>query len=233
MDANAEVRASGERGMILLMPSHPVMARFYDRLLASSERAGLAEIRERLIARASGRTLEVGAGTGLNLAHYPAAVSELVLAEPDPHMASRLRAKVAEHPPPVSRVSVIEAPAEELPYDDGSFDTVVSTLVLCTVESPERAVAEVRRLLVEDGVLLFAEHVRGESRRLAWWQDRLERPWGLFAGGCHPNRPTEATIAGGGFWIEQLDQEAFPKAPRLVRPMITGVARRPSPVGRD
>ncbi len=84
---------------------------------------------------------------------------------------------------------MIEAAAEDLPFDDGSFDTVVSALVLCTVADPARSLAEARRVLVEGGELLFLEHVRGESRHLAWWQDRLERPWGVFTGGCHPNRP--------------------------------------------
>ena len=115
---------------------------------------------------------------------------------------------------------MIEATAEDLPFDDGSFETVVSALVLCTVEDPGRAVAE-------GGELLFLEHVRAESRRLAWWQDRLERPWGAFTGGCHPNRPTADALADAGLWIEQLDRGRFPKSPPWIRPLISGVARRP------
>jgi ubiquinone/menaquinone biosynthesis C-methylase UbiE len=209
------------------MKGHPIFARFYDRMLAQTEKSGLAEMRRELLAQASGRTLELGAGTGHNLPFYGDQVSELVLSEPDPHMARRLREQLATEPAAPTRVEVIEAPAEDLPFDDGSFDTVVSTLVFCSVDDPRRALAEARRLLVEGGALLFLEHVRSENRRLAWWQDRLERPWGFFAGGCHPNRPTEQALADAGFWIERLDRDRLPAAPRLVRPLIAGLARRP------
>jgi ubiquinone/menaquinone biosynthesis C-methylase UbiE len=208
-------------------PEHPFFARIYDRMIAGSERAGLAEKRGALLARASGRTLEIGAGTGLDLPHYTDAVTELVLAEPDPHMAARMRERVDQGSFAPGRITVIEAPAEELPFDDGSFDTVVSTLVLCTVADPERSLAEAKRILVQDGHLLFLEHVRSHSSRGAWWQDRLERPWGAIAGGCHPNRATDHTLAGAGLRIEQLDRDAFPKSPPWIRPLISGVARRP------
>ncbi len=122
---------------------------------------------------------------------------------------------------------MIEAPAEDLPFDDGSFDTVVATLVLCTVADPERSLAEARRVLVEGGALLFLEHVRSQNPRRAWWQDRLERPWGALMGGCHPNRPTADTLAGAGLHIEQLDRGSFPSSPPWIKPMISGVARRP------
>jgi ubiquinone/menaquinone biosynthesis C-methylase UbiE len=209
------------------MDGHPIFARFYDRMLAKTERTGLAEMRHELLTQASGRTLELGAGTGHNLPHYTDRVSELVLSEPDPHMARQLRERLHRDPPAPSRVEVIEAPAEDLPFDDGSFDAIVSTLVLCTVDVPRRALAEARRLLVEGGQLLFLEHVRGDSRHLTWWQDRLERPWGLFTGGCHPNRPTEQALADAGFWIERLDRGRLPASPRIARPLIRGLARRP------
>jgi ubiquinone/menaquinone biosynthesis C-methylase UbiE len=212
------------------MAEHPIFARFYDRLIEGTEKAGLAEMRANLLGEASGRTLELGAGTGGNLGAYTDAVTELVLAEPDSHMAKRLRERLEEDGTAAGRASVIEAPAEDLPFDDGSFDTVVATLVLCTVEDPDRAVAELRRVLVEGGKLLFLEHVRSGDRRRAWWQDRLERPWGFFAGGCHPNRATDDLLAGAGLWIDRLDHGKLPKAPAIVRPMISGVARRPSGV---
>jgi SAM-dependent methyltransferase len=142
-------------------------------------------------------------------------------------MARQLGERLQRDPPAPSRVEVIEAPAEDLPFDDGGFDTIVSTLVLCTVDDPRRALAEARRLLVEGGKLLFLEHVRGDSRRLTRWQDRLERPWGFFTGGCHPNRPTEQTLADAGFWIERLDRDRLPASPRIARPLIRGLARRP------
>jgi ubiquinone/menaquinone biosynthesis C-methylase UbiE len=210
---------------------HPIFARFYDRIVAGTERAGLAEMRRKLISSASGRVLELGAGTGHNLEHYTDAVSDLVMTEPDPHMAERLRARVTEHPAAPGRVSVVEAPAEDLPFDDGSFDTVVATLVLCTVEDPDRAIAEARRVLVEGGQFLYLEHIRSSRPGLARWQDRLRRPWGFFSGGCHPNRATDQLISGAGFWIDSMERETLPKAPPIVRPLIRGVARRPSGVG--
>jgi SAM-dependent methyltransferase len=208
-------------------PEHPFFARIYERLLAGSEEAGLADMRRSLLSRASGRTLEIGAGTGLDLPHYTGAVTELVLAEPDPHMAERLRERVEGGSFAPGRITVIEAPAEDLPFDDGSFDTVVSALVLCTVTDPGRSLAEARRVLIEGGALLFLEHVRSESHRRAWWQDRLERPWGALMGGCHPNRNTGQALADAGLQIEQLDRTRFPKSPPWMRPLISGVARRP------
>jgi ubiquinone/menaquinone biosynthesis C-methylase UbiE len=216
--------------MIRTMPDHPLFARFYDRLLANTERAGLADMRHRLLSSASGRVLELGAGTGHNLEHYTDAVTELVLAEPDPNMAAILRERLESEGTAAGQPSVIEAPAEELPFDDGSFDVVVATLVLCTVERPVRALAEARRVLVEGGRFLFLEHVRSARPGLARWQDWLERPWGFFAGGCHPNRPTDQLLAGAGFWIDSLERDKLPKAPPLVRPVIRGVAIRPSGV---
>ncbi len=209
------------------MDGHPIFARVYDRALAKVEDAGLDDRRRALLTEASGRTLELGAGTGANLAHYPDAVTELVLAEPDPHMAKLLRERVASERPSFE-VEVIEAPAEALPFDEGSFETVVSTLVLCTVDDPHLAMSEVRRVLADDGAFLFIEHVRSENRRLARFQDLLERPWGFFAGGCHPNRRTGDELAGAGLWIERLQKSELEKMPVLARPVISGVARKPS-----
>jgi SAM-dependent methyltransferase len=209
------------------VPGHPIFARFYDRMLAGTEKAGLAEMRRGLVSEASGRTLEIGAGTGHNLPYYTDAVTDLVLAEPDPHMAKRLRTLLEEEPPAPARVEVIEAPAEQLPFDNGSFDTVVSTLVFCTVDDPVRAVGEVKRVLADGGALLYLEHIRGEGA-VNRAQDLLERPWGWLAGGCHPNRPTGDTISEAGFWVERLDRGELPKAPPIVKPLISGVARRPS-----
>jgi ubiquinone/menaquinone biosynthesis C-methylase UbiE len=209
---------------------HPIFARFYDRMTAGTERAGLGQMRRELLSSAAGRVLELGAGTGHNLEYYPAEVTELVMTEPDPHMASRLRERLSREGTAAGKPSVIVAPAEELPFDDGSFDAVVATLVLCTVEDPDRALIEARRVLVEGGRLLYLEHVRSSSPRRAWWQDRLERPWGFFAGGCHPNRATDQLLADAGFWIDTLERTRLPKAPPIVRPLIRGVARRPSGV---
>jgi ubiquinone/menaquinone biosynthesis C-methylase UbiE len=209
---------------------HPIFARFYDRMTARTERAGLGEMRRELLASASGRVLELGAGTGHNLEHYTAAVTELVMTEPDPHMARRLRERLAAEPGAARNPAVVEASAEDLPFDDGSFDVVVATLVFCTVPDPLRALEEARRVLVEGGQLLYLEHVRSSRPGLARWQDRLERPWGFVAAGCHPNRDTGQLLADAGFWIDRLENKKLPKAPPLVRPVIRGVARRPSGV---
>jgi ubiquinone/menaquinone biosynthesis C-methylase UbiE len=221
---------SEEAAIMPSVPDHPTFARFYDRLTGRMERGGLAEMRHQLLSSASGRLLELGAGTGANLEHYTEAVTELVLAEPDPNMAGLLRERLERDGTAAGNASVIEAPAEDLPFDDGSFDTVVATLVLCTVENPARALAETRRVLVEGGRFLYLEHVRSARPGLARWQDWLERPWGWVAGGCHPNRPTDQLLASAGFFIDSLEREKLPKAPRLIRPVIRGVAVRPGRV---
>jgi ubiquinone/menaquinone biosynthesis C-methylase UbiE len=225
MPSGARVRVSGDDHGV---SEHPIFARFYDRMTAGTERAGLGSMRAELLRSASGRVLELGAGTGHNLEHYTDSVGELVLTEPDPHMARQLRERLAREPGAAGNPSVVEASAEDLPFDDGSFDTVVATLVLCTVPDPLRALGEARRVLVEGGRLLYLEHVRSRRPRLARWQDRLERPWGFFAGGCHPNRDTGQLLADAGFWIDSLEDMKLPKAPPIVRPVIRGVAQRPS-----
>lgn len=212
------------------MPGHPIFAAVYDRLLAANEEAGLREMRAELLRSASGRTLEIGAGTGRNLEHYPGAVTELVLTEPDPHMAKRLR-RTLEASSPVDAVEAIEAGAEELPFEDAHFDTVVSTIVLCSVPEPRRALAEVRRVLKPEGRLLYIEHVRDrEGTPRSRWQDRLERPWGWLLGGCHPNRDTGRLIAEA---FDVPKPQAANEMPGddpvtgLIKPLIRGVARRP------
>lgn len=197
----------------------------YDRCLQGTEEAGLHEIRRELLANARGRTVEVGAGTGINLDLYPDAVQELVMTEPDPHMAKRLRPKLAGS---AREAAVVEAPAEQLPFEDSSFDTVTATLVFCTVPDPRAALAEAARVLRPGGRLLFLEHVRSEDPGLARWQDRLERPWRFLGDGCHCNRDTVATISASGFELGRVERDELPKAPPIVRPLAIGEAIRPS-----
>jgi SAM-dependent methyltransferase len=200
-----------------------LFAAVYDRLTASAEEAGLADMRAHVLAKAQGATLELGAGTGANLKHYPDAVTELVLTEPSEHMAKRLREKVAASG---RTAEVVAAPAEQLPFEDGHFDTVVGTLVLCTADDPTAALREAARVLRPGGQLLFLEHVRADEPGLARWQDRLEGVWGYMAAGCHPNRDTRAAIEAAGLTVDDLERGRFPKAPPLVRPLISGRATR-------
>lgn len=193
----------------------------YDRAMKSTEEAGMRETRRETLAGAGGRSIDIGAGTGLNLDLYPAAVSELVLAEPDEHMLKRLRLKLSESG---RKAEAVQAPAERLPFEDDSFDTAVFTLVLCTVPDPKAALAEAARVLRPDGRLLFVEHVRSEDPGLARWQDRLERPWHFLGDGCHCNRNTVATIEASPFKIESVESGELPKAPPLVRPLVRGSA---------
>ena len=199
-----------------------LFAASYEWLLRGSERAGMADRRRDLLTRARGATVEIGAGTGLNLSFYPDAVTELVLTEPSPYMERRLRARAAQREP---STRVIEAGGEDLPFPDASFDTVVATLVLCTVVDPAKTLSEIARILRPDGQLLFLEHVRSSDPRLAAQQDRWHQLWLLFGHGCHCNRDTERAIATGHFTIEHITCGQMPKAPRIVRPLIAGVAR--------
>jgi ubiquinone/menaquinone biosynthesis C-methylase UbiE len=199
-------------------------AAMYDRLMAGTEEAGLGERRHELLASASGRVLEIGAGTGVNLEHYPDAVSELVLTEPEEPMARRLEAKARA----AGRAAeVVRAPAESLPFPDDSFDTAVCTLVLCTVRDPERALAEIERVLKPGGTLLFMEHVRSDDPGLARWQDRLAPLWRKFGHGCNPNRPTPELIRRSGLNVIEMEQGELPKAPPIVRPLSAGRAAAP------
>lgn len=198
-------------------------AALYDWFTKGTEEAGLHEMRRELLRDAHGRTIDLGAGTGANLDLYPAEVDELVLAEPSPHMAKRLRAKFENAD---VKGDVVEAPAEKLPFDDSSFDTAVFTLVLCTVPDPPAALAEVARVLRPGGRVLFLEHVRSKDPRVARWQDRLERPWRFFGAGCHCNRDTIGAIQHSPLQLESHERGRLPKAPPIVRPLVIGSAVR-------
>jgi len=193
----------------------------YDRAFKATEEAGLRQMRSELLAEAEGRVLELGAGTGANVELYPEGVEGLVLAEPDPHMTKRLRAKLAESG---QAAEVVEAPAERLPFEDSSFDTAVVTLVLCTVPNPAAALGEIARVLRPGGRLLFIEHVRAAEPGLARWQDRLERPWHFLGDGCHCNRDTVATIAASPLTLGEVQHDKLPKAVPIVEPLVRGSA---------
>ena len=201
-----------------------VFAFGYDRWFARAERAGLRDLRRRALAPAAGRTLEIGAGTGLNHDLYPATVGALTLTEPFGPMAAQLREKAATLSPPPA---VIEAPAEELPFADASFDTVCVTLVLCTVPEQQRALAEIARVLRPGGRLLFLEHVRSDDPRLARWQERLNPLWRVFGHGCNCNRDTAAALERSPLRVERSEGGRIPGAPGLASPLLLGSAVAP------
>src|SRR5215831_12778287 len=161
-------------------------------------------MRRKLIEGASGDVLEIGGGTGANLSYYGAGVESLTVTEPERPMLKRLERKVRERN---SRVTILRAPAEDLPFQDASFDTAVSTLVLCTVDDQPRALRELRRVLRPGGKLLFMEHVRSEEEKLAKLQDRMHGFNVRFAHGCHCNRPTVDTIKAAGFEVGTLEHD--------------------------
>ncbi len=198
-----------------------LFAALYDPLLSVSEQAGLRELRAGLLAQASGRVLEIGAGTGLNAAHYPAGLERLVLTEPTPAMAKRLREKVAL----LGRdgVEVVEAGADALPFADDSFDTVVGTLVLCTVPEVPSVLVELQRVLAPGGRLLFLEHVRHPDPERARRQDRFNPVQRRIAGGCNCNRPTPDLLREAGFAVDTR-QEPFRKAWSVLQPLAVGTA---------
>jgi ubiquinone/menaquinone biosynthesis C-methylase UbiE len=198
---------------------HPIFASLYDPVGASAERRWMGGRRKRLLAGARGAVLEIGGGTGANLAHYHD-VDRVTIAEPDPFMRDRIGPKLEDARVPVE---VSAAGAEALPFPDGSFDTVVSTLVLCTVPDQEDALDEVRRVLRLGGRLLFIEHVRATGSA-ARWQDRLEPLWRRLLGGCHPNRDTVAAIEEAGFEIETFESFYPPDPLSGLMPHVQGSA---------
>ncbi len=215
-------------------------ARFYDRALKATEENGLGEMRAALLAEASGRVIEIGAGTGVNLGLYGSGVEDLTLVEPDPHMAARLRERLAERGPGrtamdgwmladgAPRARLEQSSAEALPFPDDAFDTAVATLVLCTIPDPGAAIGELARVLKPGGRLLFVEHVRSEDASVARWQDRLEKPWRFLADGCYCNRDTESTLGASAFRVERIERGRMPKAMAIVRPLIRGSAILPA-----
>lgn len=196
----------------------------YDRQIARAEAAGLREMRRRLLAGASGRVLEIGGGTGANLALYGPDVVTLTVTEPAPPMLKRLERHAEERAP---HATVLRAPAEDLPFDDDSFDVVVSTLVLCGVGDQQRALRQIGRVLRPGGRLLFLEHVRSQDPGQARHQDRLN--WlNRLVVCCDCNRPTLDSITAAGFEVGTVEHGELPKAPSFVRPLIMGTAQVPA-----
>lgn len=207
---------------------HPVFARIYPWVGRQMEAHGLAEKRDLLLEGLEGRVVEVGAGNGLNLPHYPADVSDLVAVEPEPHLRA-LAEEAAGHVP--FPVRVVDAVAADLPVEDGAFDAAVISLVLCSVEDQAAALVELFRVVRPGGELRFLEHVAARTAGLGLAQRALDasRVWALGTGGCHVARHTAVAIADAGFRIERIQRFRFPRSPTPwpTAPHILGVARRP------
>ncbi len=199
-----------------------LFAAIYDRLTAGAERRVFARWRLYVAGQARGRVLEIGAGTGANLRYYPKDVS-LTILEPNRHMLRRLRARAAQLG---IRVEAVERPLESLPFPDESFEAVVGTLVLCSVDDPLAGLREVRRVLKPGGELRFMEHVRAEGGGWARFQDLTTPLWKRLGAGCHPNRDAVASMRQAGLEIVELRRFRF--GPYPVRPHVAGVARRPA-----
>jgi SAM-dependent methyltransferase len=195
-------------------------AALYDPFLWLGEKLGVAALRRELLAEARGAVLEIGAGTGLNLPHYPTDLRQLVLAEPGVRMSDGID---LDRGPAGVPTRLEQAPAEYLPFEDASFDTVVSTFVLCTVSDPQRAVAEAARVLRPGGRLLFLEHVAAHQGWRRALQRRSVRPWAGFADGCRCDRETLATIEAQ-MRIESIEHGSWRGMPAIVKPLIWGRA---------
>jgi ubiquinone/menaquinone biosynthesis C-methylase UbiE len=199
---------------------HPVFARLYERFSTHEESRGQADNRRRLLAGLEGRVVEVGAGNGLNFAHYPAGVTEVVAVEPEPFLRERATGRAASAPVPIA---VVDGTAERLPLGDGEIDAVVTSLVLCSVADQAVALAEARRVLRPGGELRFYEHVISRRPAKAAFQRAFTATvWKRIAGGCHMDRDTGAAIAAAGFLVESCERVPFQGLAHLL-----GTARAP------
>jgi ubiquinone/menaquinone biosynthesis C-methylase UbiE len=191
------------------------------------EKAGYGERRDQLLAGVTGRVIEVGAGNGMNFAHYPPEVTAVVAVEPEPLLRELAEAEATKVRVPVE---VVDGTASRLPADDASFDAAVASLVLCSVPDVHAALAEIRRVLRPGGQLRFFEHVRANTDGLARVQRILAATvWPIFVGGCHPDRDSGAAIEGAGFTIDRIDEFRIPdtRIPAPASPHILGVATLP------
>lgn len=178
--------------------------------------------RDRALRDVGGRVLEIGFGTGLNLPHYPRTVTHLTIIDDADILRDRVEARIAAAPFPVERAQLS---AERLPFDDATFDRVVSTWTLCTIPDVDAALREVRRVLRPDGRLVFLEHGRSDDDRTARWQDFLNPVQQVIACGCNLNRPIDALVRGAGLDVTTLERYLLAGVPRVLGEMYFGTAR--------
>ncbi|MFJ4468648.1 class I SAM-dependent methyltransferase [Streptomyces sp. NPDC089424] len=207
---------------------HPLFARYYARVSVAAEtRMGMGGIRERLLAGLSGRVIEIGAGNGLNFAHYPGTVAEVVAIEPERGLRRLAVENALRSDVPVD---VVPGVAEALPVKSEGFDAVVLSLVLCSVRDVQRALGEARRVLRPGGQLRFFEHGRGGGRVMGLTQRALDRTlWPALTGGCHLSRDPLGAVRGAGFELGPHRRMLMPeKGPALPTSFcVLGTAWRP------
>jgi ubiquinone/menaquinone biosynthesis C-methylase UbiE len=202
-----------------------LFTRWYPRVMGVSERAGQSQIRRAQLSLASGRTLEVGAGSGLSVPHYGHAVTDLVLVEPDAGFRILLQRTIDQLTHVPWPITVVDADAQRLPFADATFDTVTASFTFCTLQRPELGLDEMHRVLRPGGRFLFHEHVRGQGT-LARFQDVMTPLQVLLAGGCHPNRDFVGTLHRSPFRIDQLVPDWMPRAFPTISPVVHGTASR-------
>jgi SAM-dependent methyltransferase len=202
---------------------HPLFARFYARFSRKAEAHGAAAHRDKLLAGLSGEVVEVGAGNGLNFAHYPDTVARVVAVEPEAYLREKAAAATGHAE---VKVDVVPGVAERLPLEDASVDAGIASLVLCSVPDQARALAELRRVIRPGGELRFYEHVRSDRDGYARLEDLADPVWTRMAGGCHINRDTTTAIRAAGFEIESIERFPF-DATVVPIAHILGMARRP------
>lgn len=206
--------------------ANPLFAALYDRAIAGMEDAGLRSIRAGLLSSAAGRVLEIGAGTGLNLDHYPATVTHLVLTDPSGRMLRRLRPRVRAHGPGFP-IEVVRSPAQHLPFEDATFDEAVVTLVLCSTGDPVASLRELRRVLRPGGGVRFLEHVAATPSGPSRLQRVVQPLQRLAVDGCRLDHVLEDSLVAADLEIDWIEETALPKAPPWNRPARIGRAVRP------
>lgn len=202
-----------------------LMAKFYDTAMKHTEKLCLSNWRSELLGQIHGDILEIGSGTGVNLKYYPDTINRLVLSEPNANMRHYLNQRIEESG--INNISIAHNQAESIDFPDESFDYIVSTLVLCSVTDQLNCLTELKRLLRPNGKLIFIEHVAAEDHsRILKWQKRINPFWKIMAGNCHLTRNTESVIKQAGFNTIQVEKTFLLGAPRLVAPIIKGIAQK-------
>jgi ubiquinone/menaquinone biosynthesis C-methylase UbiE len=198
-----------------------IFPRMLDWALGNPE---LGKYRRRALEAARGKVLEVGFGTGLNLPYYPEAVNEITAIDPESMLPEKVAERIKKFPVPVNFVQLDAS--GHLPFADATFDSIITTWTLCSIENVEPALAEMRRLLKPDGRYIFFEHGRSDDAKTAKWQDRFNPVEKVIGAGCNINRPIDRLIKAAGFAIEDLERFVMPKTPRILGEMYRGTARR-------